>query len=737
MSLDVHRPYPGVALVTTERGSALLGAPADAFKATKAYCQQHDLPFPRVLIAPTTLLVEATPQFNPEFFLYDFLFVYGAAFKPELANERLVFVLDEGNVEAQKKSLRMTLVGPTREEMSGYRDSGGQPILDSSTVDRLAAVAEHMAIKKGGRARTVDDMVEIQTFGNSGAVEVLDGTLRIRRDGPFDYRVSSSGAEARVDLSIVAPVVPFATLPVPAVPDTPVRFGIKPLGTRSGFDLSGPTTGFVIWVNGQAVIYDGPVGTRWLLERQGISPEDIHGVILSHCHEDHMGAFVDLILAGQRPKVFTAEPIYRSALTKLASYFRRPESEVAGFIDYHPITPGEPLDTLGATFDFFYTVHAIPTIGVSVSMRSAGGSPRSVMISGDTMHHDGLDEMKSAGVLTEEAYEQMRHLVPDASVDGAVYLTDVGEAIIHGHPKDWQGNPNSILYYHCPDNEHTRSFGHDLAVPGKAMTLIEAGSLHPATPARLLNALRFLDISDPGWFATILFQGTSRTADPGDVLVAAGQTDASSFAVIVSGSAAVLDEHGDEVAILRPGEFFGAIELVDENGEQTATVRAETPMELFEIDARLFHDYIREAGLDETVRRVWSQRPMVESAKIFKRLDLSLRNRIAKVAAEERYNAGDRIVEAGKLGDDFYLLVEGEVEVEAKGETLAHVRAEDADNFFGEMEAIFPNRPRLASVLAKTAVRLLRIQGQQVRELFEGEMGVRYSLSVAIHKRGG
>jgi CRP-like cAMP-binding protein len=353
------------------------------------------------------------------------------------------------------------------------------------------------------------------------------------------------------------------------------------------------------------------------------------------------------------------------------------------------------------------------------------------------MHHEGLVEMRQAGVLTEDVYEQMRHLVPDAAVDGALYLTDVGEAIIHGHPKDWQDNPNSVLYYHCPDNEHTRSFGHELAVPGKSLTFIEAGTIHPATPARLVNALGFLDISDPGWFATILFQGRSRGAEPGEVLIERGQAGGSTFTVIVSGSAAVLDEDGGTVTVLRPGEFFGAIELVDESGTQTATVKAETPMELFDIDAKLLHDYIRESGLDEAVRRVWTQRPMVESAKIFSRLDLSLRNRIAKVAVEERYRAGDRIVELGKLGDDFFLLVEGEVEVEAKGEILAHVRAGDDDNFFGEMEAIFPNRPRLASVRAKTPVRLLRIRGRQVRELFEGEMGVRYSLSVAIHKRGG
>src|SRR5688572_8695097 len=112
MALAIHRPYPGVALLVTEHGSVLLGAPADAFKATKQYCNQHQLPFPRVLVAPQRLVAEANPQFAPEFFLYDFLFVYGAAFKPQLEAERLQLVLDHEQVEEERAALQITLTGP-------------------------------------------------------------------------------------------------------------------------------------------------------------------------------------------------------------------------------------------------------------------------------------------------------------------------------------------------------------------------------------------------------------------------------------------------------------------------------------------------------------------------------------------------------------------------------------------------------------------------------------------------
>ncbi|HET6345549.1 MAG TPA: hypothetical protein VFH51_11500, partial [Myxococcota bacterium] len=281
MTLEIHRPYAGVALVVTDRGSLLLGAPADAFKATKSYCNTHKLSFPRVLVAPPQMLVEAVPQFNPEFFLYDFLFVYGAAFKPELAGERLMFVLEPKQVEHVKRALRFTLTGPTREELAGYKTRKGVPAVDKGTIEYLARLSDHMAIKKENRARTVDEMVDVTTFDTQGRVRIMDGAVEIHRESQTALLVRVGGQEALVDLAIHEPVVPFAVLPPPAQVPTPLTFGLKALGTRSGFDLSGPTTGFVLWLNGRAIIYDGPVGTRYLLEHQGISFDDVDAIVLS------------------------------------------------------------------------------------------------------------------------------------------------------------------------------------------------------------------------------------------------------------------------------------------------------------------------------------------------------------------------------------------------------------------------------------------------------------------------
>ncbi len=731
MALDLFRPYPGVALLTTERGSVLLGAPTDAFKATKALCQAHNLAFPRVLVAPQRLLCGGHPQFNPEFFLYDFLFVYGAAFKPELEGERLQLCVDEAQVEEQRQALRITLVGPTRAEMEAYRDAGGRPTMTAAEIDRLARVAEHMAIKKAGRSRTVDEMVEFSTFDQQGRVDLLDGQLVLVRESPTSFRARHAGRELQVDLAFTPPVRPFAELPAPSLVQTPETFGVKPIGTRSGFDLSGPTTGFVIWLNGRAIVYDGPVGTRYLLERQGISLTDVGAVILSHCHEDHMGAFVELILSGHRPMVLTAEPIYRSALAKLAGVFQQPPEEIARLIDYHPVRPGEPIELYGGRLDFFYTVHAIPTVGLAVSLRH-GGAEHRVQISGDTMHHDGLDEMRKAGVIDDPVHRELRALVPTSKDDNALFFADVGEAIIHGHPKDWQDNPNRVLYYHCPDNEHTRSFGHPIAVPGHNETLVEAPRLHASVPVRLLAALAAFDL-DPGQLATFLHTGRARRVEANAVLGRAGEPS-TTFTVVTSGSASV-QRGGDQPAgILRPGEFFGHRELVDPERRLSATIVALTPMELFELDGALVDQLLGAPSPDEQTA-LWRRRASLAAAPLLAHLDLPTRHALAQAAHEERHLAGDTILTQGQLADDFFLLIDGEVEITATGQPVATLKAGDADRYFGITAALFAAQPQRVTVRALTPTTTLRLPGRTMRALTAGDMGLRLTLSEALRQR--
>lgn len=737
MPLSVHRPYPGVALVNTDDGSVLLGAPADAFKAVKAYCNEHKVPFPRTLVAPQIALAHATPQFVPEFFLYDFLFIYGAAFKPDLAKERLVLVVDNGRENGEREALRMTLTGPTLAELQSYRDAQGKPAVTPEHASALAKISDHMAAKRAGAAMTVDDMVTTLAFDATGAVKVLGGTMTILRTSPTTVTVTHGGTLEEIDLTVPPNVEPFASLPAPTAPMLPAIFGVQSLGVRGGFDLSGPTTGFLFWVNGRGVLFDGPPKSRTLLDSQGIAFVDIDAVILSHCHEDHMNSFVELVTTGHRPRVYTTEPIYRSALVKLANYFDAPAEDVAKLIDYHRVTPSQPVHIAGATFDFFYTVHPIPTLGVDVSLRDATGAVHRIVVSGDTIHLEGLAKMREAGVVPDAMAERLQNLIPAEKVERALYFADVGESLIHGHPKDWQTSKNNVVYYHCPDNEHTRAFSHEIGSPGKMYTLIPGLSAAMLAPQRITSALGELGFFSPAFLSECMFRGRLREVAAGEHLARAGDPGGlhETLTVIVAGTARSSQSDGAS-QVLRPGDFYGVFEGVDTSGRASASIVAITPMTVIDLPGELVDHAIVDNGADDSVDRIRSVRPLLDSSALFATLSIPDRSLLAKHGIEERYPAGEIIVHQGQMADDFFVLIQGDVELKRGDRLVAQVAADSRENFFGEQTAVYASRAREITARALTPARVVRIPGRELRKMyFTRNMAFQQALSRTMSSR--
>ncbi len=733
MPLKVHRPYPGVALVATDEGTILLGAPADAFKAVKAYATQHKIAFPRILVAPRQAIAHATPQFVPEFFLYDFLFVYGAAFKPDLANERLMFVIDASREKSERETLRMTLLGPTAAELTSYRDEQGRPAVREADVKVLAGISEHMAAKRGGATLMPDDMITTTAWGADGSVSLFGGKVRLQRDNGNSITVTAGSDEETVDLTVPADITPFNTLPTPKEPLLPMRFGVQSLGVRGGFDLSGPTTGFLIWVNGRGVLFDGPAKTRTLLDSQGIAFTDIDALILSHCHEDHMNSFVELVTTGHRPRVYTTEAIYRSALVKLANYFDTTTEEVAKLVDYQRVQPGEAVRIAGASFDFFYTVHPIPTLGVDVSLRDANGAVYRIVVSGDTLHLDGLTKMRDAGVIPSAMAEHLSSLVPNEKVEHTLYFADVGESIIHGHPKDWKDSKNHVVYYHCPDNEHTRGFGHEIGTPGKTYTLIDGLPAAQLAPLRIVTAMGELGFFSPSFLAECAFRGRLRDIAAGEVLCESGATESRDvLTVIVAGTARSVMQDPAHASmqlshVLRPGDFFGVFEGIDAAGRANATVTAMTPMVVIDVPGQLIDHAIADNGADDTVDRMRTVRPLLDGAMLFSSLSVPDRSLLAKSGIEERYPAGEIIVHQGQMADDFFVLVQGDVELKRGERLVAQVAADSRDNFFGEQTAVYSSRAREITARAITPARVVRIPGRELRKMF-------FTRNMALHQ---
>lgn len=96
-------------------------------------------------------------------------------------------------------------------------------------------------------------------------------------------------------------------------------------------------------------------------------------------------------------------------------------------------------------------------------------------------------------------------------------------------------------------------------------------------------------------------------------------------------------------------------------------------------------------------------------------LDTAARARLGASALDFRLAEGDVLIEERRNDDDAYLLVDGSLRVEARGEgrTLAIV---GAPALMGEV-AVVTESHRTATVIADTPCRLLRLPGPEIRRL--------------------
>jgi MFS family permease len=108
---------------------------------------------------------------------------------------------------------------------------------------------------------------------------------------------------------------------------------------------------------------------------------------------------------------------------------------------------------------------------------------------------------------------------------------------------------------------------------------------------------------------------------------------------------------------------------------------------------------------------------LFEQLGFFASASRTVLERLAGVAEDAEASAGEAVVREGEPAEALYVLVEGEVEVTARGEAAEEqpIRTMSAPCYFGEI-GVLERIPRTATVTALTDLRLLRIDGDALLE---------------------
>jgi CRP-like cAMP-binding protein len=107
---------------------------------------------------------------------------------------------------------------------------------------------------------------------------------------------------------------------------------------------------------------------------------------------------------------------------------------------------------------------------------------------------------------------------------------------------------------------------------------------------------------------------------------------------------------------------------------------------------------------------------LIRGVPLFANLSKRELEEIASIADEIDFREGKELIREGTRGREFFVLLDGAVEVTQDGHRINQLGAGD---FFGEIALVLPSSVRTATVTASTPVDALVVTGQNFRSLLQ------------------
>jgi CRP/FNR family transcriptional regulator, cyclic AMP receptor protein len=107
---------------------------------------------------------------------------------------------------------------------------------------------------------------------------------------------------------------------------------------------------------------------------------------------------------------------------------------------------------------------------------------------------------------------------------------------------------------------------------------------------------------------------------------------------------------------------------------------------------------------------------------------------LAKVTEDMEVEAGKALAREGEIGQEFFVIVDGEVSVTKDGQELRKLGPGD---FFGEIALIWESPRRTATVTASTPLRFFVLTRQSFRSLIGHHPDIEKSVLDALEERVG
>ncbi|XP_070580016.1 cAMP-dependent protein kinase regulatory subunit-like isoform X2 [Ptychodera flava] len=168
------------------------------------------------------------------------------------------------------------------------------------------------------------------------------------------------------------------------------------------------------------------------------------------------------------------------------------------------------------------------------------------------------------------------------------------------------------------------------------------------------------------------------------------------------------------VTTISEGGSFGELALIY-GTPRAATIKAKVDVKLWGID----RDSYRRILMGSTMRKRRMYEEFLSKVSILENLDKWERLTMADALESCQFEDGEKIVEQGQPGDDFYIITEGQAAVlqrRAEGEEYMEVGRLGPSDYFGEI-ALLLNRPRAATVVARGPLKCVKLDRPRFERL--------------------
>lgn len=647
--MEVLEPMGGCRVVVADGKVVVVGQPPEVIKSlARAGLRRID-----ILVLTDSREAGGVLLNNLEFPLYHFLFISNGLAE----GRKLGLVGSRVQVDEVMDLLRLTLLGPNREELEGWQTEG-------ALREEWLNAREFFALKNAdGEMLQVRDFFEVHHV-EDGPAEF--GAVSVERVGPDRFTVSAGGETCDVEFVQDGEVLPPYPLNPDQTPSAPIGFGLEILGGASGFSTEQASTGMLIAHHGGYILIDCIPFLDHHLEARGISRNEVRSLLLTHLHDDHCSMF-PLMLCADRVEVISTREIFEMAMVKLARGLGWEVERVARCFTFVELRPGAPLDYYGLRLVAHVTVHSIPTIGVTVHCSNLGRDYRMCIV-GDNQSFGEIAEMRRAGLLREDTEAHLHHLYREPF---DLLVADGGMGAIHGDPADAiHSEAEQVVFVHVDQLPERFSATFSLACAGKRYSVVDGDpDIHASRAIEHFTAN--FDVPVPArWMNALLGDKRIVHFNRDDVILKQGSLSRGNVFLVLTGCCDVLYHDGERarrIGTREAGDFIGEMAAVTGVHARNASVVARTPVSLCEFSEETFLAFVHAQNLEGEMRRRWELREDLSGLPVLAEVSTTVIERLARHASRVLVEAGGTYSVAE---GDWCILLDGEAEETGVGRTL-------------------------------------------------------------------